>query len=138
MARFSPISSKTESLVVDWSFVKVEDIADEGNPDSSIGDLSSYGMSSIARAIPNNEYFKAAQQLLDEVVNVQKTLKQHDREKNQSTHEHRDDGSKNELESHISSNPQDTASNSQCELSHAEKQELQSKLTKLLFMLDEV
>ncbi|ONH95910.1 hypothetical protein PRUPE_7G095300 [Prunus persica] len=38
MARFSPISSKTESLVVDWSFVKVEDIADEyclnesGNP----------------------------------------------------------------------------------------------------------
>ncbi|BBH07570.1 RNA-dependent RNA polymerase family protein [Prunus dulcis] len=40
-----------------------------GNPDSSIGDLSSYGMSSIARAIPNNEYFKAAQQLLDEVVN---------------------------------------------------------------------
>ena len=109
-----------------------------GNPDSSKGDLSPYGMSSIARAIPNNKYLKAAQQLLDEVVNVQKALKQQDREKNQSTHEHRDDGSKNELESGVSSNPQDTASNSQCELSHAEKQELQSKLTKLLFMLDEV
>ncbi|CAL9021886.1 unnamed protein product [Prunus brigantina] len=108
------------------------------NPDSSKGDLSPYGMSSIARAIPNNKYLKAAQQLLDEVVNVQKALKQHDREKNQSTHEHRDDGSKNELESGVSSNPHDTASNSQCELSHAEKQELQSKLTKLLSMLDEV
>ncbi|XP_009347845.2 BEL1-like homeodomain protein 7 [Pyrus x bretschneideri] len=115
-----------------------------GNPDSSKGDLSPYGMSSIARTIPHNKYLKAAQQLLDEVVNVQKALKQHDREKNQSTHDHQksfkegDDGSKNDLESGVSSNPQESASNSPCELSHAEKQELQSKLTKLLSMLDEV
>ncbi|KAM1382142.1 hypothetical protein ACFX2F_034642 [Malus domestica] len=115
-----------------------------GNPDSSKGDLSPYGMSSIARTIPHNKYLKAAQQLLDEVVNVQKALKQHDREKNQSTHDHHksfkegDDGSKNDLESGVSSNPQESASNSPCELSNAEKQELQSKLTKLLSMLDEV
>ncbi|KAM5548741.1 hypothetical protein ABKV19_000248 [Rosa sericea] len=115
-----------------------------GNADSSKGDLSSYGMSSIARNIPNSKYLKAAQQLLDEVVNVQKALKQHDREKNESANEHMmsfkegDDGSKNELESGESSNPQESASNSSCELSHAEKQELQNKLTKLLSMLDEV
>ncbi|KAM1760116.1 hypothetical protein ACFX14_003039 [Malus domestica] len=115
-----------------------------GNPDSSKGDLSPYGMSSMARTISHNKYLKAAQQLLDEVVNVQKALKQHDREKNQSTHDHQksfkegDDGSKNDLESGVSTNPQELASNSTCELSHAEKQELQSKLTKLLSMLDEV
>lgn len=116
-----------------------------GNADSSKGDLSPYGMSSIARNIPNSKYLKAAQQLLDEVVNVQKALKQHDREKNESANEHMmksfkegDDGSKNELESGESSNPQESASNSPSELSHAEKQELQNKLTKLLSMLDEV
>ncbi|KAL6211525.1 hypothetical protein ACLB2K_016749 [Fragaria x ananassa] len=116
-----------------------------GNTDSSKGDLSPYGMSSIARNIPNSKYLKAAQQLLDEVVNVQKALKQHDREKNESANEHTmksfkdgDDRSKNELESGESSNPQESASNSPCELSHAEKHELQNKLTKLLSMLDEV
>lgn len=116
-----------------------------GNADSSRGDLSPYGMSSIARNIPNSKYLKAAQQLLDEVVNVQKALKRHDREKNESANEHTmksfkegDDGSKNELESGESSNPQEAASNSPSELSHAEKQELQNKLTKLLSMLDEV
>ncbi|KAG6762879.1 hypothetical protein POTOM_033406 [Populus tomentosa] len=110
-----------------------------GNPDSSKGDLSPYGMSSIARTIPHNKYLKAAQQLLDEVVNVQKALKQHDREKNQTTSEHGlnsakegDSGSKNGA-----SNPQEST-NSPSELSHAERQELQNKLTKLLSMLDEV
>ncbi|XP_050365366.1 BEL1-like homeodomain protein 7 [Argentina anserina] len=116
-----------------------------GNADSSKGDLSPYGMSSIARNIPNSKYLKAAQQLLDEVVNVQKALKLHDREKNEGASDHTmkgfkegDDRSKNEIESGESSNPQESASDSPCELSHAEKQELQNKMTKLLSMLDEV
>ncbi|KAA8546011.1 hypothetical protein F0562_020538 [Nyssa sinensis] len=48
------------------------------NPDSIKPDISPYGISSIARTIPSSKYLKAAQQLLDEVVNVRKALKQHD------------------------------------------------------------
>ncbi|KAK4836005.1 hypothetical protein QYF36_017321 [Acer negundo] len=110
-----------------------------GNQDNK-GDLSPYGMSSVARAIPNSKYLKAAQQLLDEVVNVRKALKQPDSEKSQSAHEQRmkssnegDGGSKN-----ATSNGQESSSNTTSELSHAERQELQNKLTKLLSMLDEV
>lgn len=111
------------------------------NQDSSKGELSPYGLSSIARTVPSSKYLKAAQQLLDEVVNVRKALKQHDSEKAQGAQEQGmkspkevDDGSKNE------STPGggESASNSQPELSHAEKQDLQNKLSKLLSMLDEV
>ncbi|KAJ8763425.1 hypothetical protein K2173_002308 [Erythroxylum novogranatense] len=110
-----------------------------GNQDLTKGDLSPYGMTSVARTVPHSRYLKAAQQLLDEVVNVRKALKQPDKEKNQYTDEHDiniakkvDNGSKNGP-----SNPEES-SNSASELSHAEKQELQTKLTKLLAMLDEV
>ncbi|XP_061977549.1 BEL1-like homeodomain protein 6 [Populus nigra] len=110
-----------------------------GNHDMNKGDLSPYGMNSIARTIPNSKYLKAAQQLLDEVVNVRKAIKQPDKEKNQTTSEHGlnsakdgDSGSKNGA-----SNLQEST-NSPSELSHAERQELQNKLTKLLSMLDEV
>ncbi|XVE93690.1 hypothetical protein REPUB_Repub01dG0215900 [Reevesia pubescens] len=110
-----------------------------GNQDNK-GDLSAYGMSSIARTVPNSKYLKAAQQLLDEVVNVRKALKQPDGEKNQSSQDNQmksskedDGGSKN-----VPSNQKESSSNSPTELSHAERQELQSKLTKLLSMLDEV
>lgn len=110
-----------------------------GNQDNK-GDLSPYGMSSVARAIPNSKYLKAAQQLLDEVVNVRKALKQPDAEKSQRNQEQRmkssnegDGGSKN-----ATSNAQESSSNASSELSHAERQELQNKLTKLLSMLDEV
>ncbi|KAJ4716639.1 BEL1-like homeodomain protein 6, partial [Melia azedarach] len=110
-----------------------------GNQDGK-GDLSPYGMSSIARTIPSSKYLKAAQQLLDEVVNVRKALKQADGEKSQSTHEQwmksskdGEGGSKD-----APSNAQESSSNTQSELSHVERQELQSKLTKLLSMLDEV
>ncbi|XP_022947365.1 BEL1-like homeodomain protein 7 [Cucurbita moschata] len=113
------------------------------------GELSQYSMSTIARTMPNSKYLKAAQQLLDEAVNVRKALKRPNNERNQSSHEHEtrsgkngDAGTKNDgsmlTASGASSNPQETGSNSTCELSHAEKQDLQNKLTKLLYMLDEV
>ncbi|XWS67860.1 hypothetical protein CRYUN_Cryun04dG0041200 [Craigia yunnanensis] len=111
-----------------------------GNQVSNKGDLSAYGMSSIARTIPNSKYLKAASQLLDEVVNVRKALKQPDGEKNQSSQDNRmksskeDDGGSKD----VPSNQQESSNNSPNELSHAERQELQSKLTKLLSMLDEV
>lgn len=113
-----------------------------GNQDSNKGELPPYGMSSVARTIPNSKYLKAAQQLLDEVVNVRKALKQHDSESRPKGSKEGDDGSKNESAlpsaSAVSSNPPESASTSPCELSNAEKQDLQNKLTKLLSMLDEV
>lgn len=115
------------------------------NQDSIKVDPSSYGMSSIARTIPHSKYLKAAQQLLDEVVNVRKALKQPDSEKNQNIHElwkgskEADVGLKNGTGmTPAASNPQEPVSNSSSELSPAERQDLQNKLTKLLAMLDEV
>ncbi|CAN0910525.1 BEL1-like homeodomain protein 6 [Linum grandiflorum] len=108
--------------------------------DSGKGDFAQYGMTSIARTVPNSKYLKAAQQLLDEVVNVRKAMRQPDKEKSQKGNENEmnsskegDSGSKNGP-----SDPQESANNSASELSHSERQELQNKLTKLLSMLDEV
>ncbi|KAE8690638.1 BEL1-like homeodomain protein 7 [Hibiscus syriacus] len=105
-----------------------------GNQDSNKGALSLYGVSTMARTIPNSKYLKAAQQLLDEVVNVQKALKQPDGGKNQNSKSSDEEGgSKN-----ASASQQESSMNPPKELTHAERQELQSKLTKLLSMLDEV
>lgn len=111
-----------------------------GNSDNK-GDLSGHGMSSIARTVPNSKYLKAAQQLLDEVVNVRKALKQNNDSNERSQSEQRaktlkdgDGGSKSGP-----SETQESASNAATtELSHAERQDLQNRLTKLLSMLDEV
>ncbi|XP_057966161.1 BEL1-like homeodomain protein 6 [Malania oleifera] len=120
-----------------------------GNQDSMKADPSPYGMSSIARTIPNSKYLKAAQQLLDEVVNVRKALKQPGSQKNQKfdeiqmkTSKEADGGLKNGTASPsasgMPSNPREFSGNSSSELSSAERQDLQNKLTKLLSMLDEV
>ncbi|XP_044508179.1 LOW QUALITY PROTEIN: BEL1-like homeodomain protein 7 [Mangifera indica] len=114
-------------------------VAFSGGNQENKGDVSPYGTSSVSRAIPNSRYLKAARQLLDEVVNVRKALKQPDGEKSQGTHEQRMKSSKETdwASSNAPSN-QESAGNPLNELSHAEKQELQNKLTKLLSMLDEV
>ncbi|KAJ6409798.1 hypothetical protein OIU84_009313 [Salix udensis] len=109
-----------------------------GNHDVNKGDLSLYGMNSIGRAIPNPKYLKAAQQLLDEVVNVRKAIKQPDKEKNQTMSEYGLNSAKagDSRSKNGAPNPQEST-DSPSELSHAERQELQNKLTKLLSMLDE-
>lgn len=111
-----------------------------GNQNSNREDLSTCGLPGIARTIPNSKYLKAAQQLLDEVVNVRKALKQPDEGKNQSAVDNQMKASRecDEASKNMPSNNQESTSNSNRELSHAERQELQSKLTKLLSMLDEV
>eukprot|EP00268_Persea_americana_P028265 TRINITY_DN2747_c0_g1_i1.p1 TRINITY_DN2747_c0_g1~~TRINITY_DN2747_c0_g1_i1.p1 ORF type:complete len:741 (-),score=168.16 TRINITY_DN2747_c0_g1_i1:364-2586(-) len=108
----------------------------------------SYGFAGLSSTIPNSKYLKAAQQLLDEVVNVRKALKQ-DSEKRQSFNmsvgisgsKDTDGGLKGGAlppTDGIPANPQDSTSNSTNELSPAERQDLQNKMTKLLTMLDEV
>ncbi|KAF5745744.1 BEL1-like homeodomain protein 6 [Tripterygium wilfordii] len=110
-----------------------------GSQDSNKGDLTPYGMSNMARTIPGSKYLKAAQELLDEVVNVRKALKQPNREKNQSSHEHGDKSTKEgDGDSKNVASTEESDNLSPSELSHAERQDLQNKLSKLLYMLDEV
>ncbi|XP_068333279.1 BEL1-like homeodomain protein 3 [Pyrus communis] len=95
-----------------------------------------------ANTMLSSKYLKAAQQLLDEVVNVRKALKQSRLNKNQSfkrsgidvTKE--TDGSDQHLRR--STDPSKSSAVSSIELSPSERQDLQNKKTKLLSMLNEV
>lgn len=113
------------------------------NSDAAQADVSPFGMPSIARAVPNSKYLKAAQQLLDEVVNVRKALKEHNPKNGAMKDSKELHGDPKNGESHhpgsgSSTNAQESSSNSASELSAAEKQDLQSKMSKLLAMMDEV
>ncbi|XP_077245384.1 BEL1-like homeodomain protein 7 isoform X2 [Tasmannia lanceolata] len=109
-------------------------------------DPSPYGMSGLTSTIPNSKYLKAAQQLLDEVVNVRKALKQ-ESEKHQGFNigiagcKETDGGSKGTAvlpSDGTALNMQDSCTNSTTDLSPSERQDLQHMMTKLLAMLDEV
>jgi hypothetical protein len=101
-------------------------------------DMSNYGVSS-GRAVPSSKYLKATQELLDEVVNVRKALKQHEFRKDlMKDSKESDGGGGSGRTGGGSSNPQESSNNSPRELSVADKQDLQNKMTKLLSMLEEV
>lgn len=102
------------------------------------------GSQGFSNIFLNSQYLKATQELLDEIVNVRKALKQHGMEKQEKTSDIGLDNSKDadgKETSHsmqMSSGPNGDNSNSCCELSPAERQNLLDKKTKLLSMLDEV
>lgn len=85
-----------------------------------------YEQIGYANSILKSKYLKAAQLLLDEVVNVRKALKQNNSNKDQSVQGTGVDESKT------------NESVNKSELSPTEKQDLQNKKTKLLSMVDEV
>ncbi|KAG8368201.1 hypothetical protein BUALT_Bualt15G0020600 [Buddleja alternifolia] len=87
----------------------------------------------LGRGVPNSKYLKAAQQLLDEVVNVKKSVKEQNAKKELIKDSKEIDG-----DGGVSSGTQKGSANSPSELSVAEKQDLQNKTTKLLSMLEEV
>lgn len=106
--------------------------------------LSPFGLPSTVTVISNSKYTKAAQQLLDEVVNVRTALKQLDSNKNfqksdlrMKDAEEDGDGSIHATSGGSCSNPQDITEKSS-DLLPGERHDLQNKLTKLLSMLDEV
>lgn len=101
-------------------------------------DVSSFGMQNILRNVPKSKYLKAAQQLLDEVVNVRKALKHHDRKKDPVEDCVDVDRASNDGTSASPAAGQDSNISGPNELSAAEKHELQNKMAKLLSMLDEV
>ncbi|KAD0624552.1 hypothetical protein R6Q59_022663 [Mikania micrantha] len=93
-------------------------------------DVSTYGIGNVSRAIADSKYLKAAQQLLNEIVNVGKALKQHNSRKESMDYSKGIDGESKNI---LSSNQQESNG-----LSAAEKQDLQNKMTKLISMLEEV
>lgn len=95
--------------------------------------------SEASQAIRNSKYLKAAQELLDEIVSVWKSIKQKADKGNVEagkTDIKETEGATNS--EGVSSNPQESGANAAAELSTAEKQELQNKMAKLMAMLDEV
>ncbi|CAA7404053.1 unnamed protein product [Spirodela intermedia] len=94
------------------------------------------GLSDLPCPITNSKYLKAAQQLLEEVVNVQRALKQMTEKSLPSGASKENDASLRSDEMH--QNTDDSAPNSVSEVSATDKQELHNKMTKLLNMLDEV
>ena len=95
-------------------------------------------MQNILRNVPYSKYLKAVQQLLDEVVNVHKALKQHERKKDRVGDCVEADRASIDGTSASPAAGQDSTSNGPNELSASEKHELQNKMAKLLSMLDEV
>jgi len=96
-----------------------------------------YEHASSASCIVKSKYLKAAQQLLDEIVNVQDALKQNDYAKDQNMSKLKDKQSESNEKSGAESDVNDSSTAPSKELSAAERQELQIKLDKLLTMLDE-
>jgi hypothetical protein len=123
-----------------WS-VKSDVLSPHSYQDSlQVDDIRMKSMQSEAsHAIRNSRYLKAAQELLDEVVNVWKNIKQ--KAQKEQGDAGRTDGKETEggpKSEGVSSNPKESAASAAPELSTAEKQELQNKMAKLMAMLDEV
>ncbi|KAF5740798.1 hypothetical protein HS088_TW11G00877 [Tripterygium wilfordii] len=115
-----------------------------GNPQYSTNqkdmrsDTYLQGPSSFANPILNSKHLKAAQQLLNEVVGIQKDAKQPESNNHQNSCEKEIDGrTSSQSMQREPSNPSESATNSSSELSPAERQDLQNKKTKLLSLLDE-
>ncbi|KAK3009719.1 hypothetical protein RJ639_013061 [Escallonia herrerae] len=128
-------------------------VGDFSNPQCLIDhdDLPSvshlYELSRLSCTIFNCKYIKAAQELLDEVVNVHEALKQQKLDKRHNFHKLGQNISEETgLYNSRSVQPPTTGMSfdpneftiSSDELSHAERQDMQGKLKKLSSMLDEV
>ncbi|KAH9606044.1 hypothetical protein KSS87_006681 [Heliosperma pusillum] len=99
-----------------------------------------YEQAGIASALLKSKYLKAAQQLLDEVVNVGDAIKRRESGNDQISNKV-DDGSKESRggsKPSTEGNDSGVGSGSAQELSSSERHELQNKLDKLHSLLDEV
>jgi len=92
--------------------------------------------SEASRAIRHSRYLKAAQEVLDEVVNVWKNIKQ--KAQKEQAEPGKADGKETDRGPKSEGASQESGANAAPELSTAEKQELQNKMAKLMAMLDEV
>lgn len=93
-----------------------------------------YEPSGFVAKIYNSRYLKPAQQFLDEVVNLREALRQ----LKMNRHNFHKLGSNGSEENGSKFDPHESTTSSSAELSPSERQDLQSKISKLLPMLDEV
>ena len=122
--------------------VKREGLHDP-NPSVCLRDVHSdpclQGSPGFSSSVLNSQYLKAAQELLDEIVNVRKALKQPGMENKENFRDIGLDGSKDsDGKSTCQSMQNGSNANPPSELSPGERQNLLEKKTKLLAMLDEV
>ncbi|KAK7382994.1 hypothetical protein VNO78_28659 [Psophocarpus tetragonolobus] len=114
------------------------------HPLMCLSEGQSDGSQGFSNNVLNSQYLKAAQELLDEIVNVRKALQQTGLEEQRSFRDiglnggKDSDGKSTSQSVQKSSSPNGSAANSSSELSPAERQNLLDKKTKLLSMLDEV
>lgn len=114
------------------------------SPKEVVSDRFLYEPTGFTNTMLNSKYLRGTQQLLDEVVNVRKALKQRGLNKHQNVQgsgldgSEEADGRSNSQSVHMSSDPAKSTTNSSYELSPAEQQDLQDKKTKLLSTLEEV
>ncbi|CAK8569040.1 unnamed protein product [Lathyrus sativus] len=99
------------------------------------------GSSGFFNIFLNSQYLKAAQELLDELINVRKQRGMEKQEKTRDiglNNSKDTDGKSTSQSMQISSGPNDSNSNPSSQLSSAERQNWLDKKTKLLSILDEV
>lgn len=118
-----------------WPVVKADMLSPHSYDHGCGGGSGGLG-SEPSRAIRNSRYLKAAQELLDEVVNVWNSIKQ--KAQKEQVEAGKTEGKESEGGGPKSEGPQESGANAAPELSTAEKQELQNKMAKLMAMLDEV
>ncbi|OVA06193.1 Homeobox domain [Macleaya cordata] len=124
------------------------EISSSAGPNQIHSNPSQFGITAPTSTTPSSKYLKAVQELLDEVVNVQKAMKQRELDKHKSFQrfglnisKETERGSKNNgalPPTTGTSDPQESSTNPVSELSPAERQDLQNKMSKLLSMVDEV
>ncbi|KAL6005482.1 hypothetical protein ACLOJK_006049 [Asimina triloba] len=116
-----------------------DDVRISGGSSSSAASAVSNGISGLQSVLMGSKYLKAAQQLLDEVVNVGKGIKSEASAKGNKGQMKGSKDGKTASGTEASSGAGETSmKRSASELTTAERQELQMKKAKLVGMLDEV
>ncbi|GMI96714.1 BEL1-like homeodomain 1, embryo sac development arrest 29 [Hibiscus trionum] len=117
--------------------VSGEDVRVSGRSASS-GSAVTNGVSGIQSVLSSSKYLKAAQELLDEVVNVNNTGITKSEMAKKGTSGNNSNSSKATGESSTVAGDESTGGERGAELTTAERQEIQMKKAKLISMLDEV
>ncbi|KAB1216251.1 BEL1-like homeodomain protein 1 [Morella rubra] len=112
----------------------VDDLRTSGNSSSSVSAVSN-GITGMQSVVLGSKYLKAAQELLDEVVNVGKGFKVDSGEVTKAKMKMK---MKNESRSVVGDGAGESSTKQGAELTTAQRQELQMKKAKLVSMLDEV
>lgn len=106
---------------------------DDHSRDKGVAEAAPYGVQNLVVTVSGSRYLQAAQHLLDEVVNVHGALKNSTSERGQSSL-----GTSGRREGDCRPKGEEPPANPAPELSAAEREDLQNKMSRLMSMQDEV